>query len=303
MITSAFTIDVECGVNISMRDYFNVQMPPTERVVTNTQAILRLLSKHGSKATFFVLGDVARHFPGLIKDIAADGHEIGVHSYAHHRLFKLSEEEAYNDTKQGKDVIENVIGRKTLGYRAPAFSVMPQTAWALPMLADLGFVYDSSIMPVKTQWHGWQGFSKDVIKINLPGGRSIVEFPLSTTQWMGKPIPACGGGYLKWFPFWFTKKTFAAINKTRPVNLYMHPYEIDTVRYPDYFFDELKKLSLMRQLKLRSFSINKETVLPKLDKLLGTFAFDTMHNIIEDLAQQGLVHAASLDHLLPGGTA
>jgi polysaccharide deacetylase family protein (PEP-CTERM system associated) len=298
MIKSAFTIDVECGVNIFMRDCFNMPMPPTERVVSNTQTILRLLEKHETKATFFVLGDVAKHFPLLVKEIAAGGHEVGVHSFAHYQLFKLSEKEAYDDTRQAKDTIENILGQKVNGYRAPAFSVLPKTSWALPMLADIGFTYDSSIMPAKANRYGWPGFSKQIINVSLPGDRSIVEFPLSIYNFLGREIPAGGGGYLKLFPFWFTANAFTSIGKTQPGNLYMHPYEIDTSRYPDYYYAEIKKQKLVQRLKMNLLHINKNTVLNKLDKLLHQFSFDTMGSIIDSCAGKGEIKTVSLQQYL-----
>jgi polysaccharide deacetylase family protein (PEP-CTERM system associated) len=300
MIRSAFTIDVECGVNISMRDYFKMEMPPTERVVSNTQAILKLLQQHGTSATFFVLGDVAKHYPALIKEIAAAGHETGVHGYAHHQLFKMTEQEAWDDTKLAKDILENITGKKVLGFRAPAFSLMPKTSWALPMLADLGFAYDSSIMPAKTGRYGWPGFPGSITRIKLKEGKSMIEFPLSTTQLMGRQVPSCGGGYLRLFPFWFTSGAFSNINKSQPVNLYLHPYEIDTARYPDYYFDEMKKLTLLRRLKLKTYRINKGTVLGKLDKLLANFDFGTIESIIDDYSRQNKIAECSLGSLLTG---
>ena len=298
IIRSAFTIDVECGINISMRDYFKQQMPPTERVVANTNAILRLLNKHQTNATFFVLGEVAKTYPYLLKDIAADGHEIGVHSYAHHQLFKLSPEEAYRDTKLAKETIENIIGSSTYGFRAPAFSLVPKTSWALPMLAELGFTYDSSIMPVSTGRYGWPGFSNSITKIKLPDGKSIVEFPLSVTKVLRNQIPACGGGYLRLFPYWFTAKAFELINKTHPVNVYLHPYEIDTMLYPDYFFDAMKTLSILRKLKLKTYRINKGTVLNKLDMLLKNYSFSTMKSIIDSYNAQNKIGQLQLKDLL-----
>ncbi len=295
---SAFTIDVECGVNIFMRDLFKVEMPPTERVVTNTKAILDLLKKHDTKATFFVLGDVAKHFPGLVKDIAADGHEVGVHSNEHYQLFKLTREEAYKDTREAKDCIENITGQKVNGYRAPAFSILQKNSWALEMLADTGFSYDSSIMPAKAARYGWPGFSRKIINVELPGNKSIIEFPLSIYKVLGKEIPACGGGYLKWFPFWFTAKAFNHINETQPANLYMHPYEIDTVRYPEYYYAEIKNLSLLRQAKMSLLQVNKATVYNKLDQLLKTFSFDTMQHIIDDHKHRNAIASVPLQNFL-----
>lgn len=298
MERSAFTIDVECGVNIFMRDIFKTEMPPTERVVTNTRAIIQLLKKHDTKATFFILGDVAKHYPGLVKEIAADGHEIGVHSNNHHQLFKLTKEEAYKDTREAKDTIENIIGKKVNGYRAPAFSILKENSWALEMLAANGFTYDSSIMPVKAARYGWAGFSKKIINLELPGNKSIIEFPLSMYTVLGKEIPACGGGYLKWFPFWFTSKAFKHIVETQPANLYMHPYEIDTVRYPDYFYAEVKKLSLLRQVKMSLVPVNKSTVYNKLDRLLQSFSFDTMQNILNGYSDKAMIESVSLQKFL-----
>jgi polysaccharide deacetylase family protein (PEP-CTERM system associated) len=297
IIKSAFTIDVECGINISMRDYFKVQMPPTERVVSNTHALLRLLFKHRTNATFFVLGDVAKTYPSLVKEIVADGHEVGVHSFGHNQLFKLSPDEALKDTRQAKDVIENIIARKVFGYRAPAFSVMPITSWALPMLAELGFTYDSSIMPVHAGRYGWPGFPNAITNIDLLNGRSIIEFPLSVTQLLHKQVPACGGGYLRLFPYWLTARSFVAINQRQPVNVYMHPYEIDTAIYPDYYLEAMQKLPLLRKLKLKSYRINKGTVLNKLDLLLGNFVFDTMKNIIETHTAKGKTNQISIDEM------
>lgn len=295
MIKSAFTIDVECGINISMRDYFNRQMPPTERVVSNTHAIMRLLYKHQTRATFFVLGDVAKNYPSLIKDMVTDGHEVAVHSYDHHQLFKLTPDEAYADTKLAKEAIENIIGKKTFGYRAPAFSVMPKTSWALSMLAELGFEYDSSIMPAKTGRYGWPGFPNAITYIDLQNEKSIVEFPLSVAQLFGKLIPACGGGYLRLFPYWITAKTFAAINQSQPVNVYMHPYEIDTIKYPDYYLEAMKSLPFVKKLKLKTYRINKGTVLDKLDMLLNNFSFDSMKNIIDSHKKENKIKQISLD--------
>lgn len=298
MIKSAFTVDVECGINISMRDYFKVQLPPTERVVSNTRAILQLLNKHQTLGTFFILGDVAKHFPGLVKEIAAAGHEVAVHGYAHHQLFKLTPQEAYDDTKLAKDTIEQITGKKTLGFRAPAFSVLPKTSWAFPMLVDLGFEYDSSIMPAKTERYGWKGFPGGITNIEFENETSIVEFPLSITNVLGKEIPACGGGYLRLFPYGFTARAFAKINQHQPVNLYLHPYEIDTEKYPDYFLKAKSNLPVLRKLKLSSYRINKGTVLYKLDNLLAKFSFSTIESIIVEQQQNNKIVKVFMKDLL-----
>jgi hypothetical protein len=116
---------------------------------------------------------------------------------------------------------------------------------------------------------------------------------------LGREIPACGGGYLKLFPFWFTSKAFTSISKTQPANLYMHPYEIDTSRYPDYYYEEIKKQKLIQRFKMNLLHINKGTVLNKLDKLLSNFSFDTMGNIIADCSGKGALQTVSLTEFLP----
>ncbi len=299
MHTSAFTIDVECGISIAMRDYFQVQMPPTERVVSNTRVILQLLEKHRVKATFFILGQVARDYPALVKEIAAGGHETGVHSHDHFQLFRLSEKEAYEDTRTAKDTIEQVTGMPVQGYRAPAFSLLPRTAWALPMLAELGFRYDSSIMPAQTARYGWPGFPEDICTLQLNGGQSLIEFPLSVTNALGRRIPACGGGYLRLFPFWFTQWQFRQVVRRRPVNLYMHPYEVDTVTYPSYFQEAAAKAPLKRRLKLKTLPLNKGTVAGKLDQLLATHPFGRVCDILDQRIRQSPLPVYELASLLP----
>lgn len=298
MTVSAFTIDVECGINIAMRDFCQIQMPPTDRVVTLTRRILSLLEKHESKATFFVLGDVAKHYPDLVKEMADAGHEIGVHSHAHYQLFKLTPDTARADTIEAKAVIENVIGKRVVGYRAPAFSVTPKTSWSLPMLAELGFEYDSSIMPIKARRYGWPNFPQDITEVTLEPGKSILEFPMSVATFCIKKIPCCGGGPLRYFPFWLSKRFFSEVKASRPVNVYVHPYEIDTEPYPDYYLDALKQLSLKRRILIEAFRVNKGTMLAKLDRLLSLHRFDSCKNVIDAATRAGTVGTITLEQAL-----
>jgi polysaccharide deacetylase family protein (PEP-CTERM system associated) len=257
-----------------------------------------LLEKHESKATFFVLGDVAKHYPNLVKEMADAGHEIGVHSHAHYQLFKLTPDTARADTIGAKAVIEDVIGKRVVGYRAPAFSVTPHTSWSLPMLAELGFEYDSSIMPIKARRYGWPNFPKDITRVTLGTGKSIVEFPMSVTKFLGKKIPCCGGGPLRQFPFWFTKRFFADVSANRPVNVYVHPYEIDTEPYPAYYSDALRQLSWKRRLAIEVFRINKTTMFAKLDRLLALNRFDTCKSVIDAANNAGTVGTITLEQAL-----
>jgi len=277
---SAFTIDVEDGINIAMRDHFNVYMPPTDRVVKNTNRLLQLLDENNVKATFFILGQIATHFPELVKDIYKEGHEIGVHGHDHIQLFKFTPEEARLDLEKAKKSIEDITGEVVKGFRAPAFSVMPATDWALDIIAKAGFSYDSSIVPARLGRYGWPGFSSKIQKLALSSGLEIIEAPLPVVKMLWKYVPACGGGYLRMFPYWFSSRALKSILKKSPGIIYMHPYEIDIDKYPDYYYREMGSASLKTRLRLKSIRYNKETVYTKLKKLLQEHSFDRLDNVI-----------------------
>lgn len=280
--TSAFTVDVEDGVSIAMRDAFNKTIQQTNRVLGNTQKVLELLGENHVKGTFFILGQVAEVFPKLVKEIADKGHEVGVHGYDHWQFFKMDYEYALKEISNAKKLIEDTTGKAVYGHRAPAFSINPQTMWGLDVIARAGFIYDSSIMPCKTSRYGWRDFPKNIVNIQTVEGYSLIEVPLSTDRIIGKEIPICGGSYLRLFPKWLTERSFEKVAEKRPVNVYMHPYEMDTVPYPDYYFEELKKAGLIKRLKMRSMWINRSSIYPKLSYLLKKYEFDTMINIVRN---------------------
>ena len=209
----ALTIDLEDAHNIGMYDLFGIQASPSKAVVRNTMRILEILGAYNVRATFFVLGEVARTFPSLIRLIADQGHEIGVHGYHHIQFFRMNPKRAFEALSLAKKEIEQISGYHVLGHRAPAFSVRPDTAWVLETLAEVGFKYDSSIVPCKGRRYGWPGFPKDINVIKLSGGETIVEAPLSTINLLGKNIPVCGGGYLRHFPFLYTRWAIRRVEK------------------------------------------------------------------------------------------
>lgn len=279
---SAFTVDVEDGVSIAMRDAFSKNTEQTDRVVHLTKKILDLLSENSVNGTFFVLGQVAEKFPGLVKEIAEQGHEVGVHGYNHLQFFRMSPEEAYQELSSARKLIEDLTGSKVYGHRAPAFSITPETKWGIDVIAEAGFEYDSSIMPAKMRRYGWPGFPKTITSIESPSGHKLTEVPLSVLPVLGRDIPVCGGGYLRLFPERLTKLAMRRITKERPAILYIHPYELDTEPYPDYYFDELNRTGFLNRNKMKSMWINRRSVYPKLSSLLTSFSFDTMINVIRD---------------------
>ena len=279
---SCFTIDVEDGVSIAMRDAFGKPVEQTDRVVSNTQGILDLLEKFSTKATFFILGQVAEDFPQLVKKIATAGHEIGVHGYNHLQFFRLNPDSAYDELRRAKEILEDLTGCEIRGHRAPAFSITPRTAWAIDVIAQVGFEYDSSIVPIDGRRFGWKGFPQDLVRITTERGHTLTEVPISTWPLLGRRLPFSGGSYLRLFPFGWTKFAFNANEDIRPNILYIHPYELDDRRYPEYYFRELKKASLTKQLKMRSYWLNRARTYPKLQHLLERHSFTTMWQTIEN---------------------
>ncbi len=278
----SFTVDVEDGISIAMRDTFKKVVPQTDRVVRCTRSILNLLQKHGVKGTFFTLGKVAEDFPELIKEIVAGGHELAVHGYNHWQFFLMTPEKAFEELSSAKKLLEDLSGQQVTGHRAPAFSIYPATSWAFDVLVRCGFTYDSSIMPISGFHYGWPGFSKEISNVVTPEGNQIFEMPLPVMDVLGKSIPFSGGSYLRLFPISWVEKGFKEQIKKGPAVLYMHPYEVDDTRYPDYYFEAMKAKSVLTQLKMRSNWLGRGKVLSKLDHLLGRFSFQTMSDILKE---------------------
>jgi hypothetical protein len=153
----------------------------------------------------------------------------------------------------------------------------------LDILAELEFRYDSSIVPASAKRYGWPGFREDIHRMTLSGGGQLIEVPLSVTSMMGRTIPACGGGYLRYFPYNMTRNAFLKIGKKRPVIVYMHPYELDTGRYPDFFYKAKASLDLKQRIPLSLYRLNKGTVKGKLEKLIREFPFKPINELINDL--------------------
>ncbi len=279
---NALSIDVEDYWSILSRDWLHIDIEPTERVIRNTEWFLETLEQYKTKATFFILGEVARKYPDLIKKIAENGHEIGAHGFSHRQIFKLTEEEFRCEVSDCKKLLEDITSSAVLGYRAPAFSIMPKTKWALEILAQEGFRYDSSIYPIAGNRYGWPGFGKDICKVDLPSGRSIIEVPMSTITILGKTLPAAGGGYIRHFPYTVTKWTMKRIQKARPAIVYMHPYEIDSEPKPF----QIKHLSCddkIRAVKFHKLQLrNRDAVRDKILALLSEFDFTTLRQVIDN---------------------
>lgn len=226
-------------LSVDVEDYFQVEAfadrvsrddwPKYDtRVEANTLRVLDLFDECGVKGTFFTLGWVAEHCPQMVRAIAARGHEMAVHSYWHRLIYKLPPEEFRADTRRAKDAIEQLCGHAVYGYRAPSYSVTRQSLWALEILAECGFRYDSSIFPVRHDVYGIPDAPRTPFQVRTPSG-TLTEFPITTFRLGGGPNwPVAGGGYLRIFPFTYTRLGIGrAVRERVPVITYFHPWEID----------------------------------------------------------------------------
>jgi polysaccharide deacetylase family protein (PEP-CTERM system associated) len=199
------------------------------RVGATTHWILDLLERSGQKGTFFIVGEIALEFPHLVRAIHRAGHEVASHSWRHRSLLSMTADEFREDTRRSKDILEQVTGEAVLGYRAPTFSIVRRTAWALDILSELGFLYDSSIFPV---YHDRYGVPDAPRSPFLAGGDRgvILEFPPATLRLGGLNLPVGGGGYFRLFPLALLLLGLRQLGRHgRPSQgmLYFHPWEFD----------------------------------------------------------------------------
>ena len=263
-------------ISVDVEDYFHVeafsdivdrknwdQYP--SRVEANTKRILDLLDESGVKGTFFVLGWVAERYPNLVREIVSRGHELACHFYWHRLIFNLEPKEFREDTLRAKAVLEQAAGLPVYGYRAPSFSIVTSSLWALEILAESGFTYDSSIYPIHHDTYGIPSAPRAPFRIDTPAG-PIMEYPMSTFRMLGKHnLPVGGGGYLRMLPFWYTKLGCRRLQSEKvPLVVYIHPWEID----PDQ-----PRLPGRRKSVLRHYTNLKKTA-GRLRRLLqsGQFA-------------------------------
>ncbi len=229
---NALTVDVEDYYHVrALEPYIHAKAwdyLPT-RVVANTMRILEILEKHGVKATFFVLGWVARKIPSLIREIQERGHELASHGYEHKLAYEMTREEFRADVRKSKNLIEDITGTKINGFRATSFSITSKNLWCLDVLIEEGFSYDSSIFPIYRSDYGisdWHPFPK---LISCSSGE-IYELPPSTVSFFKGRLPVAGGAYLRFFPLGFIARGIRKVNtvESKSAVLYIHPWELDT---------------------------------------------------------------------------
>jgi polysaccharide deacetylase family protein (PEP-CTERM system associated) len=276
---NALTIDVE--------DYFQVNAFARHvrrdewdsfplRVDGNTRRILELLDSFGIKATFFILGWVAERLPALVREIHARGHEVACHGYGHELIYGIGPDSFRQDIRKAKRILEDICGEKVQGYRAPSYSITKQSLWALDILIEEGFSYDSSIFPVMHDTYGIPDSQRFPHLIRRPAG-SIMEFPLTTLplRLAGREyrLPIAGGGYLRLFPAHLIGGGIGRINRIekQPAVLYFHPWEID----PDQ-----PRIKAGMKSRFRHY-LNLKKTEGKLRSILSGLQFGTMAHVLE----------------------
>jgi polysaccharide deacetylase family protein (PEP-CTERM system associated) len=272
---NALTIDVE--------DYYHVTgfesvIPRADwdsyesRVERNTLRLLDLLDAHQTKATFFVLGWVAERQPQLVRTIHARGHEVASHGYAHQRIYTQSPAQFRQETQRSMGLLQDTIGERIHGYRAASYSITNESLWALDILGEEGFTYDSSIFPIHHDRYGIPGYPRFCHRLDGHGGGQLLEFPISTMRLAGANLPIAGGGYFRLFPYALTAWGLRSINRLeqQPALIYLHPWEID----PDQ-----PRIRAGATARFRQY-VNLHKTEARLTRLLQDFTFGTLLDVL-----------------------
>lgn len=228
------------ALSVDVEEYFHVSnfqgvIPRSawetlpSRVERSMEEVLQEMENHGQRATFFILGWLARRHPALIRRLHLLGHEVAAHSMEHDLVYNLTPRRFREDAGQCKRELEQITGGEVIGYRAPSYSITRRSWWALGVLAELGYRYDSSIFPVRHYRYGIPGYVRFPHHIPLGEGGGIWEFPISTLSLGGATLPIGGGAYLRFLPVRVVHWGLRRINRRerQPAVLYFHPWEID----------------------------------------------------------------------------
>jgi polysaccharide deacetylase family protein (PEP-CTERM system associated) len=283
------TVDVEDYFHASAFD--RVVSRPSwstqdSRVVQNTERLLECFDRAGIHATFFVLGWVAERFPRLVRDIAERGHEIASHGFQHQLIYLLTPDQFRDDIRRAKSTIEDAAGCIVRGYRAPSFSIVRASLWALDVLIEEGHSYDASIFPIRHDRYGIADAPRQAHRIDTPAG-SIVEVPSSTVRLGQRNLPIAGGGYFRLLPYAWTRWGMARLNGAgEPAVFYIHPWEIDANQ---------PRLPVGRLTALRHYH-GLDTTLDRLETLCNDFAFDTVSAMLAARPVASVPAAARLAH-------
>jgi len=232
MIVNALSIDVEeyyHGLEFEAAVPAHERCLLPSRVEKSVEVVLDVLAHHGTRATFFIVGNVAEAHPAMVERIARAGHELACHSYRHELVSRQSAEEFRADVQRAKRSVEEIVGQRVIGFRAPNYSIGPEQDWAYDVLLDEGFLYDSSSYPVHHDRYGDPRAPRFVHEIRRKGSRSLIEFPVGTARVGYVNLPVGGGGFFRLFPTSWIARGILRENRRwqRPMMFYFHPWELD----------------------------------------------------------------------------
>jgi len=251
------------------------------RMEDRTRLILDRLAARNAAATFFVVGEIAKTHPGLVRDIAAAGHEVASHSWDHRRVHRFDPASFRDDLRKSKDALEQAAGTPVLGFRAPTFSVVRETGWAVDVLAECGFRYDSSVFPVRHDRYGVPAAPRGPFRAE-GRERAILELPPATYRVLGQNLPVAGGGYFRLFPPAVMRagiRQLAARTHPPVGMLYFHPWEFD----PDQ-----PRLPLGRIARWRTY-VGVGKSLGRLDRLLaGPYQFHRATDVANEIERSAV---------------
>jgi len=276
VVLNALTVDVEeyyHGVEFGQALGAAVTRLPS-RVAAQTERLLDLLERHRARGTFFTLGVVAQRHPRIVRAIAERGHELASHGWDHTPVWTLGADGFRADVRRARTVLEQASGRRVRGYRAPNYSIRPDTPWAFPILHEEGFAYDSSVYPVVHDRYGFPDAPRfpHVVRTD---GVDLWEVPVGTARFAGTNLPF-GGGFLRLLPLPLVRAAVASVNRVdrRPAVLYVHPWELD----PDQ-----PRPAMPWHHRVRHYA-GLATAERKLDRLLAEFRFTSIERAFEPLA-------------------
>jgi polysaccharide deacetylase family protein (PEP-CTERM system associated) len=274
MITNALTIDVEDYFQVSAfaphiaRSEWNTREC---RVQHNVEVILEMLQRHDTKATFFTLGWIAERYPGLIRQIAAQGHEIASHGYGHERASDQTKEAFFTDIQLAKVILEDISGQEVTGYRAPSFSIGSNNLWAFDCLLRAGYRYSSSIYPIAHDHYGMPDSPRFSYEVR-PG---LLEVPITTLRAFGRNFPSSGGGYFRLLPYALSRWMLNRVNTgdQQPGIFYFHPWEIDT--------EQPRIEGISKKTRFRHY-VNIDRMEGRLNQLMQDYKWGRMDQIFLD---------------------
>jgi polysaccharide deacetylase family protein (PEP-CTERM system associated) len=276
--THCLTFDVEEHFQVSAFDTPEMRSGwerCLSRVECNTEKILDLLGAEGMRATFFVLGWVAERHKGLVRSIVAQGHEVASHGYAHEMITRQTPDQFRLDVRKAKCILEDLTGGPVRGYRAPSFTITRETEWALRVLVEEGYRYDSSIFPIFHDRYGMPGAPVYSHERETEAGK-IVEIPPSTVMVAGVNLPIAGGGYFRLCPYpVFHRLLTRAIKTGYPLVMYFHPWEFDPQQ------PRMEGSWLARFRHYRNLDKTEE----RIKRLLRDFAFAPICESVKPLAK------------------